>query len=156
MIKLISSLLLIILCNSIYAQQGVVVTGGDVKNTTGSISTSLGQVSYSYISNGIQTINQGIQQTYDITTSVNTIDENIHINVMPNPTNQLITLAIQEFQFNKYRYSLVDLSGKKLQSNIITSDRTELNLQSLPASIYMLQVMDDTQAIKTFKIIKTN
>lgn len=154
--KFLFTLLLTSVYIMTFSQQGVVASGTTIKNSTGSVAASIGQISYAFVSNGSQSISQGVQQTYEITTAINTIDENIHIEIMPNPTTHNVHLSIQEYQANKYRYSLFDISGNKLQNNKITSALTRLDLQSLPASTYLLQVIDHTQATKTFKIIKTN
>ena len=50
----------------IYAQQGFVSVGGDTKNSSGSVSFSVGQLDYNYYGNGSSLVIEGLQQPYEI------------------------------------------------------------------------------------------
>ncbi|MDG1841901.1 MAG: T9SS type A sorting domain-containing protein [Crocinitomicaceae bacterium] len=155
--KLISSTLLFILffSNNLFGQQAIVPSGGDHSGSGGSISFSLGQSSYTTnnAASG-ESSAEGVQHAYEIYaySTVNELNSTININISPNPTSDILNLTINDFE--SYSYSLYELNGKLLNSNKIINENTNLNLQNLARSTYILKVFKKNQFIKSFKIIK--
>ncbi|MBK8280016.1 MAG: T9SS type A sorting domain-containing protein [Saprospiraceae bacterium] len=155
--KITFTLFILIYYSFLHSQSNFVSAGGDVKNSTGSISSSIGPWDYLTIKSNSGTISQGIQQSYlTLSTPYEDGMKEIEITIMPNPTINFVNLTISKFTPLKYQYSIFDIKGVLIQQSKITDKSTRINLESLPASTYLLQVNNNQRTIKTFKIIKTN
>jgi len=51
-------------------------------------------------------------------------------------------------------YQLYDNQGKIIENKKVTANSTTISMEALPKSIYFLNVTDNKQVVKTFKIIK--
>lgn len=147
-------LLLNIIC--VKSQNGPVVSGNDVTGSGGSVSYSLGQIDYitSTGSNGI--ITEGLQQPFEI--SIITGNEEKHINlsasVYPNPSADFMILNIEKEELKSMSYMLFDMQGKLIAQKNITNNQTNINISEFANNTYFLKIIDDTNELKTFKIIK--
>lgn len=155
--KLIVLTMLSWLCISgLQAQQAIVVAGGAATGSGGTVNYSVGQVAYSCIENANGTVIQGIQMPFEI--FVLGIDDyksiNLLISIYPNPTNDFIKLKLESEKFIKLSFLLVDINGELLIKQNITENETPIAMETLPASIYFLKVIDNGVLVKTFKIIK--
>ncbi|MCJ7449222.1 MAG: T9SS type A sorting domain-containing protein [Bacteroidales bacterium] len=155
--KVIILLVLVISCILINAQETVSVTGGNATGSGGSISYTVGQITYNFLSGTNGTVAQGVQQPYEIsvvTAIENTEGITLEYKVYPNPTRGLINLSIKPFSDENLKFRLYDLNGILLQDKKIESEETEISMESLSSAIYFLKVIKDNKEIKIFKIIK--
>jgi hypothetical protein len=155
--KLLTLLYLIGYGLTIQAQNTIPAAGGNASGGGGSVSYTVGQVTYQFLSETTGSVAQGVQQPYEI--SVLTAIENtggitLDYKVYPNPTAGIITLAIRPFDNENLRYRLYDLNGILLLDKKIESEVTEISLQDYSYSMYFLKVIRNNQEIKVFKIIK--
>jgi len=101
-------------------------------------------------------VSQGVQQSYKIVTSsgeeYNQI--NVYASVYPNPTANILTISVKDFNFENLSYQLFDIQGRGIFHGRINSELTILELASISASAYILKLTVNNKAIKTFKIIK--
>ncbi len=153
--KLILYLILSLQIN-LFAQNSVHSSGGDASSTSGSVSYSIGQVVYSNYNGSNGSVNQGVQQPFEFFTVGSEKYSNINLNmiVFPNPTQASVVLKIENFNFEKLQFQLVDLQGQILLNEKINVNETPIDMHKLSASTYLLQVFDNQQIIKSFKIIK--
>jgi hypothetical protein len=93
--------------------------------------------------------------------SINENEEEIELTELSNelsvfyqPTTELLTLKIKGYADDKLNYALYDVRGKLLDHNKVTGKLTNINMQGLPSSIYLLKVSSEEKFIETFKIIK--
>src|SRR4051812_27503092 len=102
--------LMVCCVTGIHAQRGTVVSGGDATGTGGSVSYTVGQLDYINSTNGSATITEGIQQPYEIViiTGAQTTGISLSSSVYPNPTTDLITLAMQDADLQNAYYRLCD------------------------------------------------
>jgi hypothetical protein len=161
MTKKIKFLFVAFLCSiyvaSLQGQSIIPATGGNATGSGGSVSFTIGQITYQTLSGTSGTIAQGVQQPYEI--SVVTVIENtegitLEYKVYPNPTRGLITLTIKPYNNENLRYRLYDLNGLILQDKKVISDETEISMESLNPAIYFLKVLKDNKEVKVFKIVK--
>jgi Secretion system C-terminal sorting domain len=138
------------------AQQASVAAGGVATGSGGSSSYSIGQVIYIATSGGGGITNQGIQIPFEITTLSGEEFTQISLEMLvyPNPTTSFVNLKINNFDFQDLNYQLIDLNGKEISNQIITTSETSIELEQLSNAIYLLNVNDKNKTIKTFKIIK--
>lgn len=144
-----------IFIQNICAQQTVPVTGGEATGSGGNSSYSVGQIAFSSYSNSATSINQGIEQPYEIyeITNIKNIS-NIELSLFPNPTNGYITLKIPEINFSGYNYKLYNVYGQLIETINIESPDTRINLGKQASATYLLKVLQDQKEIKLYKIIK--
>jgi hypothetical protein len=155
--KLLILLFLIAYGLTIQAQNTIPASGGNASGTGGTVSYTIGQVTWQTLSGTTGSVAQGVQQPYEIsvlTAIENTEGITLEYKVYPNPTAGMITLAIKPFDNENLRYRLYDLNGILLQDKKIENEVTEISLQDYSYSIYFLKVIRNNQEIKVFKIIK--
>lgn len=140
-----------------FAQSGTNASGGEGSGNGGKVSFSIGQTSYhsNTASNG--SVSEGVQQPFEI--SVLSTQENMEgiqlsINAFPNPTSGHLTLSIAQSEMTDLSYQLVDIQGKMIVNESITNSNTDISLDDLVPSIYILRINKKNKALKTFKIIK--
>ena len=131
-LKLIAVLLLGLGATGLQAQESVNATGGNASGSGGSASYSVGQVFYIEEAKGI----------------------NLSVTAYPNPTTDYLTLRIDEFDISNLSYQLYDISGKLLQNEKITGSQTSIVMGNFVPATYFVKVIQGTQEVKTFKIIK--
>jgi hypothetical protein len=139
---------------------GTIITAGkDAIGSSGTVSYSIGQLFYTYIGQSVYNVAQGIQhqELYKTGSSiVNSIEPKVEVLVFPNPTTDFVTINTKglEFEKGKQFYQLYDIQGRILKQNRINQNETQINLNNLTASIYLLKVYDNNKVLKTFKILK--
>lgn len=152
--KSIISLFLFFSNASLNAQTAVAATGGDASGSGGSASYTIGQVVYTTATGTNGSVAHGVQQPYDISTTVGIELKTISLKVYPNPTSEYLNLIVEDFTNQQYSYQLFDVSGKLIQSDKVSSSTTSINTQALTPGVYLLSVLENNSIIKTFRIIK--
>jgi hypothetical protein len=144
--------------STVSAQESINATGGDASGSGGSVSYSVGQIAYQTQTGTNGSVVQGVQQPYEIYT-VTAIEEaegiNLLVSAYPNPTTDYLTLEIEGDVQTQYLVSLYDMQGKLLQNKKITSNQTTIFMGNLVPSTYFVKVIQGSQSVKEFKIIKT-
>jgi len=92
-----------------------------------------------------------IQVTSLTTTAVAEAENSLFLKVFPNPTKDFI--IIESFTTNSLTYQVIDGLGRILQTGIFTN-HTQINLEALPAGLYLLRINEGTSAFTTQKIMK--
>ena len=140
----------------VQAQEAINSTGGKAEGSGGSVSYSIGQVVYNTHSGFSGTLAEGVQQPFEISV-ITAVEEAsgivLSVSAYPNPTVDVLTLAISDFSFSNLRFQIHDMNGKLLQKAVIISNETELNMQDYKADAYLLRIFRNNQVLKTFKII---
>jgi len=137
------------------AQTAVLATGTTATGANGSVSYSVGQVAYSQKGANLQ-VTEGVQQPYEIITLAvdDTSVSEKNILLYPNPVRDYVNIDFGKENFQNSKYVLFDSQGKIIKTGNLTQQKTELNMATLPASVYLIQIFQDKKSIKTFKIIK--
>jgi hypothetical protein len=156
--KNILVLLVSCLCLTIVQGQSTIPsTGGNANGSGGSVSYTVGQITYQTSEGTTGTVAQGVQQPYEIsvvTAIGNTEGITLEYKVFPNPTSGLLRLIIKPFDQENFRYKLNDINSILLQDKKIDSEETEISMENCTPAIYFLQVIKNNQEAKVFKIIK--
>ncbi|MCB2196408.1 MAG: T9SS type A sorting domain-containing protein [Bacteroidetes bacterium] len=140
------------------AQVAITASGGEASGTSGSSSYSIGQLVYNTLTGTNQySLSQGVQQPVEISV-VSSIDKTqqiqLNVKVYPNPASNYLILRIEDIETETYKAFLYDLNGMQIKQIKVTDQQTEVDINNLVPSVYFLKVMNQNQAIKTFKIIK--
>ncbi len=142
-----------------YGQNATLSSGGTASGTGGTSDYSVGQVFYTSATGPNGVSSQGVQQPYEVTTSVG--DELDHVKlvmkVYPNPTMSGLVLIIDPNSNSSIKgmnLQVSDMNGKRLFSEKILKYETPINMESLVPSYYILNVYQASKLIKSFKILK--
>ena len=141
----------------VQAQETIPATGGNATGSGGSVSYTVGQITYNAISGTNGTVNQGVQQPYEIsvvTASNNAREITLECTVYPNPTRGLLKLIVESFENENLRFQFFDINGVLLQDKKVEKRETEISLENLSSSVYFLKVIKNNVEVKVFKIVK--
>lgn len=146
---------------SLLSQTAVGSAGGDTSGPGGTVGYSIGQVAYSKFVGTSGSIQQGVQQPYDIIMVSNNEPEiTLKATIFPNPTVSSVQLTLDDIVFSSdtglFAYGLYDAQGRLLQQHQISASSTIINLEKRLGSVYFLCVSHNDREVKTFKIFKTN
>jgi len=140
---------------SLHAQEAVTSAGGEAGTASGSVSFSVGQVQYMTYESDSGVVTEGVQQPYEIYEIISVPGlSGPEMAVYPNPAINYVFIDIPEFADEKIAYVFQDVKGKTLFQNSVYDLRTEIDLTSYTAGVYLLQITINGQHFKTFKIIK--
>lgn len=139
-----------------HSQQTIVASGGNDSGSGGSSSNSIGQITYISANGSNGSINQGVQQPFEIVTLGKDDFPEITLQMMvyPNPTSSFLNLRIENYTIENLQYSLFNINGKEISSQKIENPQTQINMNNLPSALYLLKVIEEGKLLKTFKIIK--
>jgi hypothetical protein len=138
---------------SINAQSGVVVSGKNIENTSGSMSYTIGDVFYTKNIRGFS-INEGMQQSYIINEIASkTI---LRVSLYPNPTNNFVYFKVENLNYKNLSFKLYDISGRIITSGKILNEQSVLSLQNFPNNIFIVKVFRGEFEEQSFKILKSN
>lgn len=141
------------------AQEAIPASGGEATGSNGSVNYTIGQVAYTNHTGANGSVSQGVQQAYEITVISNVNNAriiNLECSAFPNPTVDFLTLKIEGGLAQNIEFQLYDISGKLIRSKSLYETETIINMEDLARATYFLKVINNQQAIKTFKIIKND
>ena len=138
------------------AQEAVATAGGNTSGTNGNVSYTVGQLFYTTNTGTTGSVAQGVQQPFEIQTVLGAENFNINLQlaVYPNPTTNWLQLEVRNTDFSNLSYQLFDLNGKMILNEKITAETSSIQMERLPAAIFLLKVVSNNKEVKTFKIIK--
>ena len=143
--------------SNLQAQTAMPATGGDATGTGGSASYTVGQVTYATNTGTGGTVSQGAQQPFEITVETGIEQQGINLEcvVYPNPVTDYLILSVETMHASSNMvYQLFDTKGQLITTNKVTTAETKIVTNNLTQGNYLLRVVGNNQAIKTFKIIK--
>lgn len=139
--KNLKTTLIIAICSLnlqlLQAQEATLSSGGDATGSGGSVSYSVGQVVYTTSIGANESEAQGVQQPYEISTTTGIDIDHIKLKIeaYPNPTNNILSLSIENTNEGKYSYQLLNNLGKLIAQNSIANNTISINIKMLPNAI---------------------
>ena len=79
--------------------------------------------------------------------------ENYVAEAYPNPSTEYVHLRFNNTS-SRREATIVDVTGKTWQHQSVSEREAKLDVRSLPSGIYILQVMEDNQVMKSIRIMK--
>lgn len=136
-------------------QDAVVSSGGTASGNGVSVSYTVGQLLYTADSTQSGSVLKGVQQPYEIyTVGSASLDYSFKLNVFPNPTSDLLTLEFDATMLRQIEVAVVDMNGKILRYEQLTSDQKSIDVKDLASASYLYQVFSQGQLLQTFQIVK--
>ncbi len=156
-LKLIAALLSGLALTTLQAQEVKPASGGDASGNGGSVSYSVGQVTYTTNTGTNGSVSQGVQQPYEIST-VTGIEEakgiNLSCSAYPNPATDYLMLKIENYTIDKLFFQLYSTNGKLIENTKLTGSETKIDMSNLNTAVYFLKIIQNNKEVKIFKIIK--
>jgi hypothetical protein len=141
----------------LYAQETVAVSGGVAKGSDGSASYSIGQALYNTHTGSNGSVAHGVQQPYEISIILGINGtEGISLTLLayPNPTKDVLTLKVENYNSENLYYKVIDLNGKLLEFSKLNDYETQIAMSKYPPALYLLKVYDSQKEIRVFKVVK--
>ena len=91
--------------------------------------------------------------TRDLITSISKNESLSNLNIYPNPTNGLIHIDTEKNNLKNANIQIIDLLGKILYNQQISSRRTIINLNNYSTGVYLIKFSNDL-GNKVYKVIK--
>ena len=131
----------------------VSANGNFYSNGVGQLSTTLGEPIISTVSSGTNELTQGFQQTRITITGIEDFQSDFEMSIYPNPVSEFITIKTKELK-EGVTYAIYTIEGKLVLEDNIKEIQTKLQLSALVKGSYYLNITQENQLLKTYKIIK--
>jgi hypothetical protein len=135
---------------SVSAQEVVATQGDSYSNTSGSIAFTIGEVVINTGNDG--TLTQGFHQTNWNFLGVEDHAPSYEALIFPNPTEDILNIRTSTFE--NVTYTLYDAQGKLVMQDILSAEQTPIQVSQLAPGSYSLTLNNESQNLKTFKLIK--
>lgn len=141
---------------SLNAQEAVMASGADAVGGGGSVSYAVGQVAYNVHYGATGSLGEGVHQPYEISVHPNSVGNDISLSMSayPNPTTDHLILKADNIDLSGMTFKLIDMNGRIVKNEIITSNETTIDMSDLAPATYFLQVIQSDVAVTVFTIIK--
>lgn len=157
--EIISFTIILMVCFSslMKAQQGTNTAGGEGKGMGGTVSISIGQMDYTNFEGPGGNVSLGVQQAYviEVTSGYEISNINLSASVYPNPSSDFIMLTFERADLQNFAYTLYDMAGKRIDKKNISESSTQIKISDFNNGNYFLNISENNNVVKTFKIIKT-
>ena len=134
------------------AQEVVATQGESYSNASANIDFTIGEVIIATETDGTNDLTQGFHQTNWNFLGVEDFAPNYEAIIYPNPTSDVLNIRTSTFE--NVTYTLYDAHGKLVMQNILSSEQTPIQVSQLAPGSYSLTLNNETQNLKTFKLIK--
>jgi len=139
---------------SVSAQEVVATQGDSYSNASANIDFTIGEVIIDTGTDGTNDLTQGFHQTNWNFLGVEDFAPDYEASIFPNPTSDVLNIRTSSFE--NVTYTLYDAQGKLVMQNILSAEQTPIQVSQLAPGSYSLTLNNETQNLKTFKLIKHN
>lgn len=134
------------------AQEVVSTQGDSYSNASGNIDFTVGEVIINTETDGTNDITQGFHQTNWNFAGLEDHDPGYEATIFPNPTEEVLNIKTDAFK--NVTYTLYDAQGKLVLRDNLSAEQTPVQVGQLAPGSYSLTLNNETQNLKTFKLIK--
>ena len=139
---------------SVSAQEVVSTQGDSYSNASANIDFTIGEVVINTGTDGSNDLTQGFHQTNWNFLGVEDFAPSYEATIFPNPTEDVLNIRTSEFE--NVTYTLYDAQGKLVMQDILSAEQTPIQVSQLAPGSYSLTLNNETQNLKTFKLVKTH
>ena len=137
---------------TVSAQEVVATQGESYSNGTINIDYTIGEVVINTGTNGTNDITQGFHQTNWNFLGVEDHAPSYEATIFPNPTSEVLNIRTSTFE--NVTYTVYDAQGKLVLQNMLSAEQTPIQVSQLAPGNYSIILNNQTQNLKTFKLIK--
>ena len=138
---------------AVSAQEVVSTQGDSYSNASANIDFTIGEVITDTGTDGTNDITQGFHQTNWNFVGLEDFAPNYEAIIFPNPTEDVLNIRTSAFE--NVTYTLYDAQGKLVMQDILSAEQTPIQVSQLAPGSYSITLNNETQNLKTFKLIKT-
>ena len=139
---------------AVTAQEVLATQGDSYSNASANIDFTIGEVIVATGTDGTNDLTQGIHQTNWNFLGVEDFAPDYEASIFPNPTSDVLNIRTSTFE--NVTYTLYDAQGKLVMQDVLSADQTPIQVSQLAPGSYSLTLNNETQNLKTFKLIKTH
>ena len=139
---------------AVTAQEVVATQGDSYSSASANIDFTIGEVIIDTGTDGNNDLTQGFHQTNWNFVGLEDFAPNYEAIIFPNPTEDVLNIKTSTFE--NVIYTLYDAQGKLVMQNILSGEQTPIQVSQLAPGSYSLTLNNETQNLKTFKLIKTH
>ena len=139
---------------TVSAQEVVSTQGDSYSNASGNIDFTIGEVIIATGTDGTNDLTQGFHQTNWNFLGVEDFAPNYEATIFPNPTEDVLNIKTSAFE--NVTCTLYDVKGKLVLQDILSAEQTPIQVSQLARGSYSLTLTNETQNLKTFKLVKTH
>lgn len=133
--------------------QEVISAQGDSYSSGGyTIDFTIGETVTATVTDGTNDLTQGFHQTNWNFLGVEDFAPNYAAIIFPNPTSDILNITTSGFE--NVTYMLYDAQGKLVMQDVLSAEQTPIQVSHLAPGSYSLTLNNQTQNLKTFKLIK--
>ena len=152
-----SIIALLLLAFQVSAQSAFVTVGGEATGEGGSMSFSVGEVTYKSTVDNQYTISEGVQQAYtikDITPDAIKNLVKIELSAYPNPTSDVLHLVVKDADIDGLSYSVSDVKGRTQEKGTIVGTESVIQFSQYLDGVYFVEVKQKGKMVKRFEVLK--
>ena len=135
------------------AQEIVSTQGDSYTNVSGSLDFTVGEVVIDTGTDGVYSLTQGFHQPIWKFVGIEDIVASYEASVYPNPTEDVLFIKANDFE-NVTCY-LYDAQGRLVVESSLISEQTAIQVSHLAKGSYFLNLNQESQILKTFKLVKS-
>ena len=139
---------------AVTAQEVLATQGDSYSNASANIDFTIGEVIIDTGTDGTNDLTQGFHQTNWNFLGVEDFAPDYEASIFPNPTSDVLNIRTSTFE--NVTYTLYDAQGKLVMQDVLSADQTPIQVSQLAPGSYSLTLNNETQNLKTFKLIKTH
>lgn len=139
---------------AVTAQEVVATQGDSYSNASANIDFTLGEVIIATETDGTNDITQGFHQPNWNFLGVEDFAPDYEATIFPNPIEDVLNIKTSSFE--NVTYTLYDAQGKRVMQNILSAEQTPIQVSQLAPGAYSLTLKNQSQNLKTFKLVKTH
>jgi hypothetical protein len=137
---------------TVSAQEVVATQGDSYSNASANIEFTIGEVVINTVTDGTNDLTQGFHQTNWNFVGLEDHAPSYEATIFPNPTSEVLNIRTSTFE--NVTYTLYDAQGKLVMQDILSAEQTPIQVSQLAPGSYSLTLNNETQNLKTFKLIK--
>ena len=139
---------------TVSAQEVVATQGDSYSNASGNIDFTIGELIIDTGTDGTNDITQGFHQTNWNFVGLDDNDPSYEATIFPNPTSELLNIRTSTFE--NVTYTLYDAQGKLILQDKLSAEQTPIQVSQLAPGNYSITLTNETQNLKTFKLVKSH
>ena len=138
-----------------FSQESISSSGDYHSNSTGSLSSTVGEISTETYSSSNAILTQGQQQHFYDFTSIEERSSSFNFSAYPNPVSDLMNIKIENFKEGDLLISMYSIEGKLMFQEKMNSDLHQIHLNKYSPSNYLITISDDSgQILHKFQLTK--
>ena len=129
--------------------------GTEFSSDEKSINWTIGQTAIVTLSSDDAILTQGFQQyLYSVTEVPTDFTNDIQISAYPNPTDNFVFIEFSDDEYLGGTIEILDLNGKLIDIKEISNTKTPIELSQYAPSLFLINIKQGNQILKTYKIIR--